>query len=405
MLGDSGISRRALVKAGILGCAALLGCGCAGTHRAGGSAPASGSVSDAGASPAFRDTRIGCDLGAPDPVALEHARRFTIDTYAGDERLVCMESGERYLILPAGATVPRGLAADIAVIEQPLDKVYLVSTGMICLLDELDALDAVRVASVTPDTSPNEELARRIEAGEVVFGGRYRDPDFELIAAEGCPVAIENTQIMRYPDIKRKLEELGVAVLTELSSTEDTVLGRLEWIRLMGVLFDRDDRARSFFDEAVARVDAVAGRGGSGARAVFFYLDENGAPVVRRAGDYFQQMIELAGGACVSFERDPDADASSTTYITVEWESFLAAAQDADVIIYNATVDEGVASIDDLVRRNRLLADFTAVRDGEVYTCDATLYQQMTATPDIIEELSRALSGKLGAGRFIRKLG
>ena len=392
----------------MLGISALLSAGCTASNPTGsqGTGSAAGSTDDAASSDtaAFRNTDLGCDLGEPQPVELAYAQQFTLDTYEGRYQLACLASGERYLIVPAGATAPDGLATDVVALQQPLDNVYLVSTGMICLLDELDALGAVTLVSVTPETSPNERLTQLIEAGAVAYGGRYRDPDFELVTATGCTLAIENTQIHRYPDIKRKLEELGVAVLTEQSSTEDTVLGRLEWIRLIGALFDRADKAAAFFDDAVRRVQEAESHEPSDASVVFFYLDDDGAAVVRRAGDYFQQMIELAGGTCITFDRDPEADASSTTYITVEMESFYAAAKDADVVIYNATVDESVASIADLVARNDLLADFKAVQSGAVYTCDSNLYQQMTATPAIIEELEAVLAGDGADGTFIWRL-
>ena len=74
-------------------------------------------------------------------------------------------------------------------------------------------------------------------------------------------------------------------------------------------------------------------------------------------------------------------------------ERFYADARDADVIIYNATVDEGVASVAELVQRNALLADFRAVREGNVWTCDSTMYQQMTSMADIIFDLRAAISG------------
>ncbi len=398
------LSRRGLVSAGALATLAPLLAGCTGDAGAGSSAAGSAGSAGAGVA-AFRDTDLGCDLGAAESVALACARRYTLDAYPDGYRLACMDSGERYLIVPSGAQAPEGLAEDVIVLQQPLRDVYLVSTGMICLLDELGALDAVRVASVRAENSPNDALAALIDSGAVVYGGRYRDPDFELIAAEGCPVAIENTQINRYPEVKRKLEELGCAVLTELSSTEDAVLGRLEWIRLMGALFDRTQEADAFFDEVRRRVEEAAEREPSGRSIVFFYLDEDGAAVVRRAGDYFTQMIELAGGIPISFDKDPDAEASSTTYITVEMESFYAAAKDADIVIYNATVDESVGSVADLVAKNDLLGDFAAVRAGEVFTCDSNLYQQMTATPDIIDELAQVLAGQDGPGRFIWRLG
>ena len=102
-------------------------------------------------------------------------------------------------------------------------------------------------------------------------------------------------------------------------------------------------------------------------------------------------MIEAAGGEYVSFSEEGAADSSPTT-VTVEMEAFYAGARDADVIIYNGTIDDGVASLDALVKKNELLADFRAVREGRVWACDSNLYQQITSMADIIEDVRRALT-------------
>lgn len=400
-------SRRAVLSAAacaLVASSALVLSACApGDGSGSGSAQAGSAAPESAAGPAFRNTDLGCGWEPVDTLALDRAKQFTVDAFEDGFQLICIASGERFLVVPDGATAPEGLASDIALIQQPVDNVYLVSTGMICILDELDRLDAVRVASVTPETSPNERLTGLIEDGSVVYGGRYRDPDFEVIADAACPLAIENTQINRYPEVKQKLQDLGVTVFTELSSTEDDVLGRLEWTKLMGVIFDRAAAAQTCYENICKRVSTVAGLSPTGKTVAFFYIDSDGAAVVRRAGDYFAQMIEIAGGEPISFDAD-EAEGSQTTYITVEMERFFSQAKDADVIIYNATVDESVQDIADLAAKNGLLEQFAAMATGEVYTCDGTMYQQMTSTDLIIEDLHSALEGSSGAHGFIWKL-
>lgn len=394
------------VLAGAIAIALVGGAGCAATAATGGSNAAAGSAASEGAvrDSSWHDSDLGCGWEATGSLELAHATQFAIDEYDGGYRLISCASGERYLVVPEGSEAPAGLSDDIAVIHQPLDDVYLVSTGMICLLDELGALNAVTVASVTPETSPNDDLTAGLEDGSIVYGGRYRDPDYELIAERGCSLAIENTQIHRYPEVRQKLEDLGVTVFTEQSSTEDEVLGRLEWIRAMGVLFGREAEADAAYERICANVERVAAEEPTGRTVAFFYIDSDGSAVVRRSGDYFAQMIELAGGEAVSFDPEAGSDASHTTYITVEMEEFFARAKDADVIIYNSTVDESVETIDALVARNPLLADFAAVRSGEVYACDANLYQQMTSTDGIISDIRAALTGDSDPSEFIWRL-
>ena len=342
-------------------------------------------------------------LGKPTPVALSHAAQFTLDAYEGGYRLATLASGDRLLVVPEGAKPPAGLPDDVAVIRQPLSNVYLVSTGMICLVDAIGALDAVGVSSVRAEDSPVEAFTERLEDGTVAYGGLYREPDYELIAATGCPLAIENTNIDHVPEVRAKLEELGVTVLMEQSSREEDMLGRLEWIKLMGAVFGREDEAAEVFDDVAERVEAAAAEGPLGRAVAFFYINEDGAAVTRRDGDYFCQMIEAAGGEYVSFAEEGAADSSPTT-ITVEMERFYEGARGADVIVYNGTIDEGVTSLEALVEKNSLLADFRAVREGNVWTCDSNLYQQMTSMADIIGDLRVALAGTDDPTTFVWRL-
>ena len=55
-------------------------------------------------------------------------------------------------------------------------------------------------------------------------------------------------------------------------------------------------------------------------------------------------------------------------------EAFYAAAKDADYIIYNSTIDGELKSLDALLAKSSLLADFKAVKEGHVWCTDCLLY-------------------------------
>ena len=64
-----------------------------------------------------------------------------------------------------------------------------------------------------------------MEKGDILYAGKYSKPDYELILANGCKLAIESTMINHTPDVKEKLEELGIPVLVEQSSYENASAG------------------------------------------------------------------------------------------------------------------------------------------------------------------------------------
>ena len=63
-----------------------------------------------------------------------------------------------------------------------------------------------------------------------------------------------------------------------------------------------------------------------------------------------------------------------------------------------------MTSLEALVEKNALLADFRAVRNGDVWTCDSNLYQQITSMADIISDLRSAIAGSGEPTTFVWRL-
>lgn len=405
------ISRRGVVSLGLTIPLALL-TACSPTDAASSQA-CSGDSSPNDASHTFRNPDLGCGFEPTASLELAYAQSFTVDYYEGGFALICVITGERFLVIPAGKDVPSELAPDIQPIQLPLQNIYLVSTSMISLVDAVGALDAVGMTSVTAEASPNERLTQLINDGTVVYGGRYSAPDYELITASGCTFALENTKLNHVPEVRDKLTELGVTVFCEQSSSEREALGRLEWIKLIGVLFERENEAQRHFDALAERITTIAAQAPTNKTITFFYVNEDGAIATRRATDYFAQMVELAGGTYKSFDPDGGDAASgetdgsgntSSVQLVVNLEEFYVRAQEADVMVYNTTVDESVTSMSDLVAKNALLADLKAVQAGAVWACDHEMYQQIASMDAIIGDIRSALLDEEPAAGFLWRL-
>ena len=80
------------------------------------------------------------------------------------------------------------------------------------------------------------------------------------MAEQGIGTVAEGSNLDDMGDYRpgmRAIEELGIPVLVERSSYESEPLGRLEWIKLYGLLFGKSEEAQTFFDEAVAKLEDV----------------------------------------------------------------------------------------------------------------------------------------------------
>ena len=112
------------------------------------------------------------------------------------------------------------------------------------MIREIGALSDVRLTGVKESDWYIEEAASAMKSGSMLYAGKYNEPDYELILKEECNFALENTMIGHNPEVKEKLESLGIPVMVERSSYEEHPLGRLEWIRLYGLLYGKRTGSR-----------------------------------------------------------------------------------------------------------------------------------------------------------------
>ena len=336
---------------------------------------------------------------------LQYADQFAVDYYEGDYALITIAGGERFLLVPEGKEAPEGLDSDIAVIQKPVQNIYLVATSAMDLFCALDGLDSISLSGTNADGWYIDKAKKAMEDGDIAFAGKYSAPDYELILSKNCDLAIESTMIYHQPEVQEKLEKFGIPVLVEHSSYESHPLGRTEWIKLYGVLLGKEDQAQKLFQEQVDKLKSVEDSENTGKTVAFFYINSMGAANVRKSNDYVSKMIELAGGEYIF--HDPAEDDNALSTMNMQMEEFYAKAKDADYIIYNSTIDGELDSIDELLAKSSLLADFKAVKDGNVWCTGQNLFQETMGLATMIEDIHTMLTSddpKLDSLTYMKKL-
>lgn len=323
---------------------------------------------------------------------LVYADQFTLDTYREGYRIVTIGGTDRYLVVPEDAPVPAGVPEEVTVLQQPLDRIYLVATSAMDLFRELDALDRIRLSGTDASGWYIEEAKQAMERGDILYAGKYSAPDYERILAEGCDLALESTMIYHTPEVREQLLRLGIPVLVERSSYESHPLGRVEWIRLYGVLLGREEEADACFRALLDRLAPVLEQPGTGKTVAFFYITSNGAANVRKPGDYIAKSIALAGGEYILSQQPEEESASST--MNMQMEAFYEQARNADVLIYNSAIDAQLHSLEELLDKSSLLKDFKAVREGNVWCTGKNLFQESLGLGDLIWDLHAIVTAR-----------
>ena len=339
-----------------------------------------------------------------------YAECFSADYYEGGYALITIPDEGSFLLIPEGSSIPSGVPDDVTILRKAPKNVYLAASSVMDYFRVLGALDHVRLTSTKKEDWSLPEVVSALESGDMLYTGKYSTPDYEQILLEKCEIAIESTMIHHSPKTKEQLELLGVPVLVDRSSYEPHPLGRMEWIRLYGLLLGCEEEASAFFDRQAALYEEVAGSltgtDESKKKSVaFFYITSNGSANVRRPGDYISRMIELAGGDYI-FSDLPGDDTSASATKTIDFETFYAGAKDADIMIYSSSIGGEIDTREQLITKSALLADCRAVVNGDVWCADGSLYQQTTGTADMIREMNLIFTGQADADslRFFHKV-
>ena len=91
-------------------------------------------------------------------------------------------------------------------------------------------------------------------------------------------------------------------------------------------------------------------------------------------------------------ENQSDGEENALSTMNIDMESFYAAAHDADVLIYNSTVDGELESLDELLKKSELLADFKAVQNGNVWCTGKNMFQSSMSLGRMILEINAVLT-------------
>ncbi|MBQ2936463.1 MAG: ABC transporter substrate-binding protein [Lachnospiraceae bacterium] len=334
---------------------------------------------------------------------LDYAENFKVDYYTGGYTLLTtIMDNRKFLIVPEGKKVPEDLEEDVVVLQRPIKDLYLVASSVMDMFCELDGLDTITFSGQKEENWYVEEAKEAMARGDMVYAGKYNKPDYELMVAGNCTLAIENMMISHSPEVMEKLEDFGIPVMIEYSSYESHPLGRVEWIKFFGALLGKEAEAEQVFQNQVAILEKVATDEKTDKTVAFFFVTSNGLVQVRQSSDYVPKMIELAGGSYI-FENLGDPESKRST-MNMQIEEFYNGAKDADFLIYNSSIDGGVATIDELLDKCAVLKDFKAVQEGKVWCTTNDMYQQSMSIGYLIEDIHTMLQEKEEEMKYLFRL-
>lgn len=323
-------------------------------------------------------------------MALQYATCFNVYYYEGGYKLISVPKSGDYLLVPDGKEAPKGLSDDITVIGQP-QNIYLAATSAMSLFCALDSLNVITMCGIKADDWTIDAARKAMEDGSIIFAGKYNEPDYETMVEKNCDLAIESTMILHNPEVQEMIENIGIPVFIDRSSYEPEALGRTEWIKLYGAMVNKEDEAFAHFAEQTKVISDLEGEKNTGKTVAFFSVGTDGTVTVRSGNDYIANMIKEGGGDYIFADLDTGEDSSVS--VSLSMEEFYNKANQADYLIYNGAIENGLGSVQDLIDKSNTFADFKAVRDGNVWQVGKSMYQATDTVGQFITDVHLMLTG------------
>ena len=337
-------------------------------------------------------------------VPIEKAAHLSIDAYKDGYYVIKSHSGKdlhQLLVVPEGKTAPEGLAGDIVVIQQPVKSSKIDSISVAELLCEINSElpDKLTLVSVKQDKVYIDKIAENMEKGITKYAGKAADPDMDIIKEAAPQVYLCNPGLKK-EEAYKKLQEAGINPFVTYYHSETDFLGRIEWIKALGVIYGDLDSAEKFFNDQKTKTEGIDKAKAQGKTFAMICLrKKDNKAFVRRTGDSIAKIGEAAGGIN-KMEDNPKG-----AWEEMSIDDFTTKYKDTDYLIYMDKHGDAVSSMSDLKGISELLSEFKAVQENNVWRT-RTDYLQMNRVGDMAEELNGIFAGDseaaAGAKEFVK---
>ncbi|WP_020529416.1 ABC transporter substrate-binding protein [Flexithrix dorotheae] len=262
-----------------------------------------------------------------------------------------------YLLKPKDLPVPSG-KENLPVINTPIKKLIALSSSHFGLIAQFDAYHTLAAIS-TKDYAWDEKILAGVASGEILEVGEGGSLNVEKVVELNPDVVM----VIGFPGSKNKtyqtLSEFGIPVLLNAEWQEPTLTARAEWLKIMAVLLDQEEKGEKDFDHIVKSYQEMVelAKNTSEKLTTISGLPFKGTWHVPGGNSYVAKALNEAG-ANYFWKED-----TSTGGIPMDFEMVYNKGLEADIWI-----NPGVSrSKEDLLAKDSRFADLKPFKTGQIY--------------------------------------
>ncbi|OON94264.1 MAG: hypothetical protein ATN31_03905 [Candidatus Epulonipiscioides saccharophilum] len=343
---------------------------------------------------------LGASLRVESSMPIDYAKQFRVEYLNDGFKLFTIKDRGQFLLVPENQSIPSDLDENISILQAPIDNMFIASTTSGSSVNSLKEIDRFKYTSNEAEDWYIEDIKKTMVEERLTYVGHHKEPDFEILAREQPDVSIFTAMIDSTPEVMAKLKELDIPVIVERSHAEEHPLGRSEWIKFYGAMFNVEDKAEEIFNKEVEYVNNLPEIKETKESVAIFHITSSGNLYVRNGSDYLVKMAELAGAEYILKDINPE----ETSIAKIDFETFYSKASEADNIIYIWSSGGKPADIEELVKKNELLENFKAIKTGSVYCTTADFFQLGDSLGKVMKDMSTAFYGNSDDMQYLFKL-
>ncbi len=322
-----------------------------------------------------------------DNFSVEYAKGFSIKQFDGYKLLTVKDPWPKadknftYLLAEDKASIPSEVKYDHKV-TIPVKKIVVTSTTHIPSIEILNEEKSL-VGFPGLDYISSEKTRARISEGLVTELGQNESINTEILISLNPDLVIGFT-IDGNNKTFNTIQKVGIPVIYNGDWTEESPLGKAEWIKFFGAFYNKDDQASTKFNEIKD----------SYLSSKELAKNAKSRPTVLSGSMYKDQWYVPYGNSWqAQFIKDANAnyiyeDTKGSGSIALSFESVLDKSEDAEYWVAPGQFQ----SFQQLMETSSHYAQFQAVQNKKVYTYSNSLganggvlyYELAPARPDLV---------------------
>jgi iron complex transport system substrate-binding protein len=235
---------------------------------------------------------------------IEYAERFDLKKFPEYKILTVInpwqgakEVNESYYLLPEGNRIPAGIDSS-RIIRVPVKSIICMSTTHLSMISVLNEEKTIRGISGS-DFLYERKLSELVEKHKIEDVGYEDNLNKELVIQIAPEIVMVYGVGSESAGYLNKLKELGIRIIFNADYLETDPLGKAEWIKVFGALYNKEKEADSIFSSLSEEYNSLKSYVNKNIRnrpAAFLGLPWKDTWFISPGNSYISRLITDAGG-------------------------------------------------------------------------------------------------------------